>query len=129
MARLGLLILLLGVWPAFALIKTAGLIALIIGGLILAVGQGFFVGPMCAAMAGLFPAKVRITGIGLGYSFSVGVFGGFAPMLTEYLLSRHQLAMAPVIVIAGGALVSLIALSCPIWKDAGEFLPEEIEAR
>jgi len=127
-ARLGALILLLGVWPAFMLVKTGDLIALIAGGLILAIGQGFFVGPMCAAMAGLFPAKVRITGIGLGYSFSVGVFGGFAPMLTEYLLGRHQLVMAPAMVIAGGALISLIALSSSVWKSAGEFLPEEIEA-
>lgn len=125
-ARLGVLILLLGVWPAFMLVKTGYLIALIAGGLILAIGQGFFVGPMCAAMASLFPAKVRITGIGLGYSFSVGVFGGFAPMLTEYLLGRHQLVMAPAIVIAGGALISFTALLFPIWRSSySEILPEE----
>jgi len=128
-ARLGVLILLLGVWPAFVLVKMGTIVSLVLGGLILAIGQGFFVGPMCAAMAGLFPAKVRITGIGLGYSFSVGVFGGFAPMLTEYLLSRHQLVMAPAIVIVGGALLSVIALSSSIWKSVGEFLPEEIKAQ
>ncbi len=125
-ARLGILILLLGVWPAFILVKMGSFISLILGGLILALGQGFFVGPMCAAMASLFPANVRITGIGLGYSFSVGVFGGFAPMLTEYLLARHHLVMAPAMVIAGGALVSLIALSFSIWKNIGNLLPEEI---
>ncbi len=128
-ARLGVLILLLGVWPAFVLVKMGTIVSLVLGGLILAIGQGFFVGPMCAAMAGLFPAKVRITGIGLGYSFSVGVFGGFAPMLTQYLLSRHQLVMAPAIVIVGGALLSVIALSSSIWKSVGEFLPEEIKAQ
>lgn len=124
-ARLGVLILLLGAWPAFALVKTGGDIQLIIGGIILAMGQGFFVGPLCAAMACLLPANVRITGIGLGYSFSVGVFGGCAPMLTELLLDRYALIMAPAIVIAGGALISFLALSSPIWKGVGELLPEE----
>ena len=124
-ARLGVLILLLGAWPAFALVKTGGGIQLIIGGIILAMGQGFFVGPLCAAMACLLPANVRVTGIGLGYSFSVGVFGGCAPMLTEFLLDRYALVMAPALVIIGGALVSYVALSNSIWKDAGELLPEE----
>jgi MHS family proline/betaine transporter-like MFS transporter len=124
-ARLGVLILLLGAWPAFELVKMGSLISIILGGLILAVGQGFCVGPMCAAMASLIPMKVRATGIGLGYSFSVGIFGGFAPMLTEYLIGRHQLIMAPAIVIAGGALISLVSLSFPIWQNSSELLLEE----
>jgi MHS family proline/betaine transporter-like MFS transporter len=125
-ARLGALILLLGAWPAFALVKTGGDIQLIIGGIILAMGQGFFVGPLCAAMACLLPTNVRVTGIGLGYSFSVGVFGGCAPMLTEFLLDRYALVMAPAVVIAGGALISFLALNSAIWKGVGELLPEEI---
>jgi MHS family proline/betaine transporter-like MFS transporter len=125
-ARLGALILLLGAWPAFALVKTGGDLQLIIGGIILAIGQGFFVGPLCAAMASLLPANVRVTGIGLGYSFSVGVFGGCAPMLTEFLLDRYELIMAPAMVIAGGALISFLALNSAIWKGVGELLPEEI---
>jgi MHS family proline/betaine transporter-like MFS transporter len=125
-ARLGALILLLGAWPAFALVKTGGDIQLIVGGIILAMGQGFFVGPLCAAMACLLPANVRVTGIGLGYSFSVGVFGGCAPMLTEFLLDHYALVMAPAMVIAGGALVSFLALNSSIWKGVGELLPEEI---
>jgi ABC-type Fe3+-siderophore transport system permease subunit len=59
-------------------------------------------------MAILLPAHVRTTGIGLGYSFSVGIFGGLAPMLTEYLLSRQQLTMAPAIVVIAGACVSIV---------------------
>ena len=125
-ARLGALILLLGAWPAFALVKTGGDLQLIIGGIILAMGQGFFVGPLCAAMAGLLPANVRVTGIGLGYSFSVGVFGGCAPMLTEFLLDRYAFVMAPAMVIAGGALISFLALYSAIWRGVGELLPEEI---
>jgi MHS family proline/betaine transporter-like MFS transporter len=125
-ARLGALILLLGAWPAFALVKTGGDIQLILGGIILAVGQGFFVGPLCAAMAGLFPANVRVTGMGLGYSFSVGVFGGLAPMLAEFLLDRQGLVMAPAIVITAGALISFVALLFPIWRgNHSELLPEE----
>jgi MHS family proline/betaine transporter-like MFS transporter len=125
-SRIGAFTLFVGAWPAFALVKTGDTILLVLGALILAIGQGFFVGPLCAAMASLLPAKVRVTGIGLGYSFSVGVFGGFAPMLTEYLLSRHQMVMAPAIVITCGALISLLALSFPIWRHSSKYLPEEL---
>lgn len=124
-SRIGALILFIGAWPAFTLVKSGDTILLVFGALILAIGQGFFVGPLCAAMASLLPAKVRITGIGLGYSFSVGVFGGFAPMLTEYLLARHQMVMAPAIVIICGAFISLLALSFPLWQNLSEHLIEE----
>lgn len=125
-ARWGALILIFGAWPAFALAKTGGYLELGMAGAILALGQGFFVGPLCAAMASLLPAKVRVTGIGLGYSFSVGIFGGLAPMFTEYLLSRQHIIMAPAIVIIGGAMVSWLTLRFdPIWRRSQEFLPEE----
>ena len=119
-------ILMLGAWPAFVLAQSATHIGLVSAGIILALGQGLFVGPMCAAMAALLPSYVRVTGIGLGYSFSVGIFGGLAPMLTEYLLSRQQLIMAPAIVVIAGALISWAALCFnSAWRHSTENLPED----
>jgi len=125
-ARWGTCILILGAWPAFALAQSGSYFGLSSASLILALGQGLFVGPMCAAMATLLPAHVRATGIGLGYSFSVGIFGGLAPMLTEYLLSRQQLTMAPAIVVIAGACVSSATLYFNIiWQHSTENLPED----
>ncbi len=125
-SRLGALILLLGAWPAFNLFGSGVVIAMMSGGLILAIGQGFFLGPLSASMATLLPRQVRVTGISFGYSLAVGVFGGLAPMLTEFLIARFELAMAPAIVIMIGAFVSLMTLCLhPLWRHNTGHLPED----
>jgi MHS family proline/betaine transporter-like MFS transporter len=126
MARLGALILLVGAWPAFRLFQSGDVILMLMGGAILAIGQGFFVGPLSSAMTNLLPPQVRVTGISFAYSLSVGLFGGIAPMLTEYLLSRENLIMAPAIVIMAGALISLLTLLLRSdWRVGNALLPEE----
>lgn len=126
-ARLGAIILLLGAWPAFRLFQSGDVWLMLAGSAILAIGQGFFVGPLSSAMANLLPPQVRVTGISFAYSLSVGLFGGIAPMLTEYLLSRENLLMAPAMVIMAGALVSLLTLLLRSdWRVGNECLPEEL---
>ena len=125
-SRLGALILLLGAWPAFSLFRSGDILAMMSGGLLLAIGQGFFLGPLSANMATLLPRTVRVTGLSFGYSLAVGVFGGLAPMLTEYLIARFELPMAPALVIMLGALVSLLTLCWhPLWRHNKERLPED----
>lgn len=126
-ARLGAFILLLGAWPAFRLFQSGDVWLMLAGSAVLAIGQGFFVGPLSSAMANLLPPQVRVTGISFAYSLSVGLFGGIAPMLTEYLLSRQNLLMAPAMVIMAGALVSLLTLLLRSdWRVGNELLPEEL---
>ena len=125
-SRLGALILLLGAWQAFSLFRSGDILAMMSGGLLLAIGQGFFLGPLSANMATLLPRTVRVTGLSFGYSLAVGVFGGLAPMLTEYLIARFELPMAPALVIMLGALVSLLTLCLhPLWRHNTERLPED----
>ena len=126
MSRMGTLILLLGAWPAFSLFRTGDIAAMLAGGLLLAIGQGFFLGPLSANMATLLPKQVRVTGLSFGYSLAVGVFGGLAPMLTEYLIARFSLPMAPAAVIMLGAFVSLLTLCLhPLWRHNTGRLPED----
>lgn len=125
-SRLGTLILLLGAWPVFSLFGTGEIAAMMAGGLLLAIGQGFFLGPLSANMASLLPKQVRVTGLSFGYSLSVGIFGGLAPMLTEYLIAHFHLNMAPALVIMLGALVSFLTLSLhPLWRHNIGHLPED----
>lgn len=125
-ARLGVFILLFGSWPAFMLFTVDHIWIKILGGAILAIGQGFFVGPFCACMSALLPKNVRVTGISFGYSLSVGIFGGFAPMLTEYLLARQKIIMAPALVIMAGAIVSIVTLYLSAdWRHTNESFPED----
>jgi MHS family proline/betaine transporter-like MFS transporter len=46
---------------------------------------GFFIGPMSAVMADLFPTRTRNTSISVGYAWSTAIFGGTAPMVATYL--------------------------------------------
>lgn len=125
----GLAVLLFGSWPAFAAMGSQSTPLQIIGISIIALGQGFFVGPLCACMVALVPAGVRTTVVSIGYSAPVGVFGGLAPLLTEYLFARLGLHMAPAIVIMGGALVSLTAIILlGRWPYRDPVPPEERQA-
>ena len=103
----GLAILLVGAWPAFMGLGSQSTLLQIIGITIIALGQGFFVGPMCACMVALVPPTVRTTVVSIGYSVPVGVIGGLAPLITEYLFARLGLHMAPALVIMAGAMISL----------------------
>lgn len=107
---LGLAALIIGAWPAFQLMGSPDTASQVMGISILALGQGFFVGPMCACMVALVAPQVRTTVVSIGYSLPVGVFGGLAPLATEYLFARLGLQMAPALVIMAGALVSLSAI-------------------
>jgi hypothetical protein len=41
-----------------------------------------------ALMAELLPVEVRCTGIGISYNVAIGIFGGTAPLVATYLISR-----------------------------------------
>lgn len=124
--KMGALIGLVGAWPAFLLFKTGLLPLMLMGSLIIGTAHGLFCGPYCACMASLVPKKVRVTVIAFGYSFSVGIVGGIAPMLTEYLVGKQHIVMAPAIVIMAAAGISFITLLMdPLWrKNTGAF-PED----
>jgi len=123
---LGAAIAFLGAWPAFLCFKTGVLPLMIVGSLLIALGQGFFTGPFCACMAGLVPRQVRVTVMAIGFSTSMGVFGGLSPMTTEYLVGKLHLAMAPAIMIMGAGIISLLALLLlPTWRNFEESFPED----
>jgi MHS family proline/betaine transporter-like MFS transporter len=67
-------------------------------------------GPVSAAMAELFPPGTRGTGLSISYSFGVAIFGGFAPFIVTWLVGATGSNLAPGFFVAGGAVLSLIAL-------------------
>ena len=117
---------LIGAWPAFMLFKSGVLPLMIMGSLVIALAQGLFTGPFCACMAGLVPPRLRVTVIAFGFSASMGIFGGLSPILTEYLAGRLGLSMAPALIIAGSALISLTTLTFhPLWRRYEQRFPED----
>lgn len=78
--------------------------------IVLAVGVSAYFGPLSSLMAEIFPARIRGTGLSVGYSFGVAIFGGFAPFIIAWLLSSTGSLLAPGFYVAAAALLSLIAL-------------------
>lgn len=67
-------------------------------------------GPISAAMAELFPAHARGTGLSVSYSLGVAIFGGFAPFISTWLIAATGSRIAPAFYACFGAVVSLVAL-------------------
>jgi MHS family proline/betaine transporter-like MFS transporter len=70
-----------------------------------------YFGASSAAMAELFPAGTRSTGLSISYSFGVAIFGGFAPFIVAWLIGATGSNLAPGFYVAFGAALSLLALA------------------
>ncbi|HJP72703.1 MAG TPA: MFS transporter, partial [Pseudonocardiaceae bacterium] len=85
---------------------------------------GMMAGPGPAMLAELFPARVRVTGLGLGYALSAAAFGGTAALIVGGLkvLTGDPLAAAyyPII----GGVVSLVCLAM-LRRTERDPLPED----
>jgi MHS family proline/betaine transporter-like MFS transporter len=60
-----------------------------------AVLAALFFGPAPAAIAELFPVGVRSSGVGVAYSLSVMLFGGFAPLIATGLIKLTGNPLSP----------------------------------
>jgi len=81
--------LVVSVHPMIWLIQTQhSLASLIAAQCLLVVGVGCFVGVAPAALAEMFPARVRSTGVSLSYNLAVTLFSGFAPAVLAWLTGR-----------------------------------------
>ncbi len=66
-------------------------------------------GPMSATMVELFPTKARFSGIAIGYNVSLAVFGGTAPLVSTWLISRAGDLASPAYYLMALAMTTMIA--------------------
>jgi MHS family proline/betaine transporter-like MFS transporter len=69
-----------------------------------------FSGPGPAAIAEIFPTRVRSTWMSAGYSLSVAIFGGFAPFVATWLIARTGSPLSPTWYLIGAAVVSTLVI-------------------
>lgn len=97
--------------PIWLLIDTGNLFLIIISVLVLTLALGLSYGPQSALYAEMFPAKVRYSGISIGYAIG-SIFGGaFAPMIAQLLLDKTGHSWSSGVYIALAAVISLAAVS------------------
>ena len=61
-------------------------------------------------MAGIFPARTRVTGLSLSYNLGVTLFGGFAPAIFTWLTAVTHDNAAPGFYLMAMAVVSIVAI-------------------
>ena len=102
----------LAIWcvPMWLLVDTGSIamfyLAVIVTGALL----GPTYGPMCALFAEMFPVKVRLSGVSIGYAIGSIIGGAFAPMIAEILYTTFNTSMAIAIYSVAISLISLIGV-------------------
>ena len=64
-----------------------------------------------AALAGLFPVRIRATGMSVSYNAAVMLVGGFAPAILTWLAARGAGVLAPGWYVVAAALATLVAIA------------------
>jgi len=67
-------------------------------------------GVLPSLLAELFPVDTRAVGIAFSYGISVTIFGGFAPLISTWLIARTGDPLSPSFYLMGTALLSVVAL-------------------
>jgi MHS family proline/betaine transporter-like MFS transporter len=106
-AALGFIVFL---YPIFLLMSQGSLISVVLALLAYALLLGTFSGAGIAALVELFPTEVRSSAFGVGYNISITLFGGTAPFIATFLISRTENALSPSFYVILTAVITLIAV-------------------
>jgi MFS transporter, MHS family, proline/betaine transporter len=101
----------LSFYPLFLFITLRPSLATLLAGLIF--NELLDVAYLCAlpaVMAGIFPARTRVTGLSLSYNLGVTLFGGFAPAIFTWLIAVTHNTAAPSFYLIAMALLSITAV-------------------
>jgi len=97
-------------WPLFWLMHSADAMVVALGQLGFVLAVAAFGGCQAAVMVEVVPREVRCTVIALGYNVTLGVLGGFSPLVATWLVGRTGNTYSPAFMIATAAAVSFLAV-------------------
>ena len=92
---------------------------IVLAGLMLGILSAMTYGPVAAILVELFPARIRYTSLSVSYHVGTGYFGGFLPLISQYIIARtgnpYSGLWYTFVVVAVALFVTLVAL--PETKD------------
>jgi MFS family permease len=102
----------LAVWsvPMWLLVDTGNVAMFYLAVIVVGFLLGPTYGPMCALFAEMFPVKVRLSGVSIGYAIGSIIGGAFAPMLAEILYTTYNTSMAIAAYCVVITIISLIGV-------------------
>uniref|UniRef100_UPI000FA97521 MFS transporter n=1 Tax=Escherichia coli TaxID=562 RepID=UPI000FA97521 len=97
--------------PMWFLIDSKNLLLFFVSAVGLTIALGLSYGPQAALYAELFPAKVRYSGVSIGYALGAIFGGALAPMIAQWIIGSYGESGRVGVYIAVLALISLITVS------------------
>jgi len=99
-------------YPIFSfLVSGASFAQLVAVQVLFAIMISCFSGAGPAAIAEMFPTRLRSTWMTSGYALAVAIFGGFAPAISVYLIDRFNSPLAHTFYLIAAAVVSTIVIA------------------
>jgi len=85
-------------------------LAISLATILAAIMMSSFNSPTNSLVQRLFPAKVRYTGIALGYAIGIAIIGGTQPLVSTYLIKATQNPYSPIIYHMFAGVIGCLAL-------------------
>ncbi|MFD9664268.1 MFS transporter [Rhodococcus sp. NPDC059968] len=108
---LGNAVYLLSIIPAFLLMNSGSTWLATMGCLLIAFAQACLGGAIPALLVEMFPSSVRASGVSMGYSTSVALFGGTAPLIGTALVAStgNGIAVSYYVIVCIAVSIAVIA--------------------
>src|SRR5262249_36832897 len=105
----------------FVLIDSGTVIAASVALMVFALTNGCIQGAMTAALADMFPPRLRFSGMAIGFNLTLALFGGTAPMVATWLIeATGGLTAPPCYLVVIAAVTFLVTLTVqPHPEDRG----------
>lgn len=97
-------------WPAMMVMAQGDMLSAVLAMLLLGAFIAAFDGACSAAMAELFPTRVRYGGMSIAYNFAVAFFGGITPWFSAYLITATGNPFSPAWYVMGAALITFVTV-------------------
>jgi MHS family proline/betaine transporter-like MFS transporter len=104
----GCLIIAVFAYPLFIVLTKGNATYDLLAQLVFALGLSMVFGPFGAMMVELFPTKIRMSAVSIGYNVGFAVFGGTAPFVATYLIKATGDKLSPSYYLVLASVISLI---------------------
>jgi MHS family proline/betaine transporter-like MFS transporter len=105
----GAVLMIVVAWPAFWLVTSEELGAVMLGQVLLTVPLCLYGGASYTFFIEVFPTATRLTGAGIAYNLSAALIGGTAPFVGTLLVDRSGAATAPAFYLMAVTALALVA--------------------
>jgi MFS family permease len=109
--QLGYALLALWAVPMWFLIDTGSVALFLVAAIVLTIPLGLSYGPQAALYAEMFPAKVRYSGVSVGYALGSILGGAFAATIAQWIIGTYGQSWLIGIYLIILCVISLIAVS------------------